>query len=99
MIETARLILRPWRDADHTPGCLGAGLCPRGGGGEPRLGLANLDVPRIMAITIPANTASWGLMIRLGMSRRPDLDFGHPQFEPGHPLREHITFEIERWTV
>jgi len=59
-------------------------------------GWANLDTPKIMAITTPANTASWGLMIRLGMTRRTDLDFGHPQFEPGHRLYEHITYEIAR---
>ncbi|WP_454883734.1 GNAT family N-acetyltransferase [Sphingomonas oryzagri] len=59
-------------------------------------GWANLDTPRIMAITTPANTASWGLMIRLGMIRRPELDFGHPQFEAGHPLYEHIAYEIAR---
>lgn len=59
-------------------------------------GWANLDTPKIMAITTPANTASWGLMIRLGMTRRPDLDFGHPQFQPGDRLYEHITYEIAR---
>jgi RimJ/RimL family protein N-acetyltransferase len=59
-------------------------------------GWANLDAPRIMAITTPANSASWGLMIRLGMTRRPDLDFGHPQFVAGHPLFEHITYELMR---
>ncbi|MBA2935638.1 GNAT family N-acetyltransferase [Sphingomonas sp. CGMCC 1.13654] len=59
-------------------------------------GWANLDTPKILAITTPANTASWGLMIRLGMTRRPDLDFGHPQFRPGDRLYEHITYEIVR---
>jgi RimJ/RimL family protein N-acetyltransferase len=59
-------------------------------------GWANLDTPKIMAITTPANTASWGLMIRLGMTRRADLDFGHPQFQPRDRLYEHITYEIAR---
>jgi RimJ/RimL family protein N-acetyltransferase len=59
-------------------------------------GWGNLDTPKIMAITTPANVASWGLMIRLGMVRRSDLDFGHPQFVSGHPLFEHVTYEIER---
>ena len=59
-------------------------------------GWANLDAPRIMAITTPANTASWGLMIRLGMIRRPELDFGHPQFQPGEALYDHITYVMER---
>ena len=57
---------------------------------------ANLDRDRIVSFTIPANVASWGLMERLGMSRRPDLDFAHPHFAPGDPLSEHITYVIDR---
>ena len=59
-------------------------------------GFANLTADRIVAITVAANTRSWGLMERLGMARRPDLDFNHPLFEPGHPLRAHITYVAER---
>lgn len=29
----------------------------------------------VIAMTLQGNTASWGLMIRFGMERRPDLDF------------------------
>ena len=57
---------------------------------------ANLDCARVVSFTIPANEASWGLMERLGMTRRPDLDFGHPHFAPDHPLSQHITYVIER---
>jgi RimJ/RimL family protein N-acetyltransferase len=57
---------------------------------------ANLPAARVMAITVPANTPSWGLMERIGMRRRADLDFGHPLFEPGHPLRNHIVYEVLR---
>lgn len=56
----------------------------------------NLDCARIVSITIPANEASWGLMERLGMTRRADLDFAHPHFAPEHPLSQHITYVIER---
>ena len=59
-------------------------------------GWANLDVSQIVAITVPANTASWGLMERLGMIRRPDLDFGHPAFDPCDPLHHHIAYVAER---
>jgi RimJ/RimL family protein N-acetyltransferase len=57
---------------------------------------ANLGVPRIVSFTTPANEPSWRLMERLGMVRRPDLDFAHPQFPPDHPLSRHITYVIER---
>jgi RimJ/RimL family protein N-acetyltransferase len=59
-------------------------------------GFAHLPTDRIVAITIPANRRSWGLMKRLGMTRRPDLDFDHPDFEVGHPLCAHITYVAER---
>jgi hypothetical protein len=35
-------------------------------------------------------------MERIGMARRPDLDFAHPKFPPDHPLSRHITYVIER---
>jgi RimJ/RimL family protein N-acetyltransferase len=56
---------------------------------------ANLDCEKIFAITVMGNVPSWGLMQRLGMTRRADLDFDHPNFPPDHPLAPHITYEIE----
>jgi hypothetical protein len=35
-------------------------------------------------------------MERLGMVRRPDLDFDHPRFPIGHPLSRHVTYVAER---
>jgi RimJ/RimL family protein N-acetyltransferase len=55
-----------------------------------------LGTPRIMAITTPANRASWGLMERLGMVRRADLDFKHPLLAPDDPLCAHIAYVAER---
>ena len=59
-------------------------------------GWEHTDRDRIAAWTVAANTASWGLMTRLGMSPRPDLDFDHPQFPAGHPLRRIIVYTIDR---
>jgi|SRR6185437_11508269 len=56
----------------------------------------NLDMAEIFAITVAGNSRSWGLMERLGMRRRADLDFDHPSFAPGHLLRAHITYAILR---
>ncbi|MCB2047691.1 MAG: GNAT family N-acetyltransferase [Novosphingobium sp.] len=56
----------------------------------------NLDDARIVAWTVPANTRSWGLMLRLGMEHRPELDFEHPGFPPDHPLRQHVVYVIDR---
>jgi len=57
---------------------------------------SNLKADRIVAITVPANRASWSVMERLGMIRRPDLDFAHPNFAADHPLSAHITYVMER---
>jgi RimJ/RimL family protein N-acetyltransferase len=57
---------------------------------------AHMSVPRVAAITVPANTASLGLMIRLGMTRLDDGDFDHPAVAVGDPLRRHLTYAIER---
>jgi RimJ/RimL family protein N-acetyltransferase len=57
---------------------------------------ANLDAQEIAAITVLANTRSWGLMERLGMRRDIAADFDHPALPEGNPLRRHITYRIAR---
>ena len=36
----------------------------------------------VVALTVTGNRASWGLMERLGMARRADLDFDNSEFDP-----------------
>lgn len=57
---------------------------------------AKLDAPHVVALTVAGNEASWGLMERLGMTRRPDLDYEGPDWSQG-PV---IVYRIEReeWT-
>ena len=57
---------------------------------------ANLDTPRIVAITAAINTKSQNLMQRLGMIRLDDGDYEHPLFPEGHRLRSTVTFAIDR---
>ena len=59
-------------------------------------GWDNRGAARIAAWTVTGNTASWGLMIRLGMVHRPELDFDHPRFAIGHPLCRHLVYTIDR---
>jgi RimJ/RimL family protein N-acetyltransferase len=51
-----------------------------------------LGLERVVAFTVPANTASWGLMERLGMQRLGAFD--HPEVPEGDPLRPHIAYEV-----
>ena len=46
------------------------------------LGFDRFGYDRIIAMTIPANIGSWGLMQRLGMVRREGLDFIDERFGP-----------------
>ncbi len=41
-----------------------------------------LGAPRVLALTSERNIASWKMMEKLGMSRRPDLDFEDPDYPP-----------------
>jgi RimJ/RimL family protein N-acetyltransferase len=55
-------------------------------------GPARLD--RIVAWTPLGNEPSWRLMEKLGMRR--DRIFDHPSLPPGHPLRQHLLYAIDR---
>lgn len=48
----------------------------------------------VFAITVAENTASWGLMERLGMRRRPELDYPDPRYAP--PWRDAIIYSLAR---
>jgi len=50
------------------------------------------DAFEVMAITVIENTASWGLMERLGMRRRADLDYEDTRYEL--PLRRTLAWSI-----
>lgn len=51
------------------------------------LGLAfhHFGADEVIALTVQGNTGSWGLMLRLGMERREDLDFDSPDFDSENP--------------
>jgi len=57
------------------------------------LGFGRFGYDRIIAMTILANLDSAGLMTRLGMKRRADLDFVDQRFGP--EVNPQIVFEIE----
>ena len=53
-------------------------------------------VPRIAAITVPANIRSRRLMDRIGLYQVADGDFDHPALPPGDPLRRHVLYARDR---
>ena len=46
------------------------------------IGFEAFGAPHMLALTVEGNAASWGLMRRLGMRRRADLDFANTDFDP-----------------
>lgn len=44
---------------------------------------ASLGAERVVALTVSGNIPSWRLMERLGMVRRPDLDYIGPDWAEG----------------
>ena len=59
-------------------------------------GFARQGFEDIWAMTVTGNVRSWGLMERLGMTRRADLDFDHPQPGLDERLRAHIVYQKAR---
>jgi RimJ/RimL family protein N-acetyltransferase len=53
-----------------------------------------VGAPRVVALTIAENEASWGLMLRLGMHRRADLDYSDPEWPPA--MNPVIVYELGR---
>jgi RimJ/RimL family protein N-acetyltransferase len=46
------------------------------------LAFGRFGAPHVVAFTVAGNEGSWGLMERLGMTRRPDLDYTDQRFGP-----------------
>lgn len=57
------------------------------------LAFGRFDAPHVIALTVTGNRSSAGLMKRLGMRRRADLDFEDERFGP--ELNPSIVYRIE----
>lgn len=57
------------------------------------LAFGKFGFPQVIAMTVPPNKESQGLMVRLGMNRREDLDFIDTRFGP--ELNPSIIWSIE----
>jgi len=77
-------------------GAWGGGYATEAARGAVAWGFANRPAPRIVAITAVVNRRSQAVMERLGMIRRPELDFDHPKVPPGDRLRPHVTYTLDR---
>jgi len=59
------------------------------------LAFGRFDAPHVVAVTALGNLASQGLMKRLGMVRREDLDFIDQRFAPDSATNPQIVYRID----
>ena len=57
-------------------------------------GFAQFGANEIVALTVEGNAPSWGLMNRLDMRRREELDYADARYDP--PWRDTIVYAITR---
>ncbi len=63
-----------------------------------RFAFERLALQQIVSFTVPLNKRSIGVMERIGMTRDAGGDFEHPNLSPGHPLRSHVLYRMNRST-
>ena len=51
----------------------------------------------VIALTVHGNSPSWGLMERLGMKRREDLDFANDEFDAQNPVIIVYSIDADSW--
>lgn len=76
------------------PEAWGKGIAKEAAIASMDLAFDRFDAPQVIATTVPANTASQGLMKRLGMTRREELDYVDTRFGPD--LNPSIVFTMDR---
>ncbi len=78
-----------WRLAED---CWGQGYAKEAAAASLDFAFGELGAEHVVALTVEGNSPSWGLMLRLGMTRRPDLDYSGPDWAEGTV----IVYLIER---
>jgi ribosomal-protein-alanine N-acetyltransferase len=74
----------------------GHGYATEAGRAALRYGFDVLSLDTILSWTAVLNLPSIAVMERLGMQRDPADDFDHPRIPPGHPLRRHVLYRLDR---
>jgi RimJ/RimL family protein N-acetyltransferase len=61
-----------------------------------REAFTTIALEELVSFTLPANTRSWSVMERIGMTHDPEDDFDHPRVPVGHPHRRHVLYRLPR---
>jgi RimJ/RimL family protein N-acetyltransferase len=82
-----------WRLA---PATWHSGYATEGAAAALHFAFTQLELPQVVAMSVPTNGPSHRVMDRIGMARDPGADFDHPRVPDGSPLKRHILHRIER---
>ncbi len=84
-----------WRLAK---GAWGRGYAPEAATEVLRFAFEELGLFEIVSFTVPQNRNSRRVMEKIGLRRRPEADFEHPEIDPAvHPhLVSHVTYALTR---
>ena len=63
------------------------------------LAFTRFGADEVIALTVARNEGSWGLMKRLGMRRREDLDFENDDFDPDNPVIIVYSIDQAEWAT
>jgi RimJ/RimL family protein N-acetyltransferase len=74
----------------------GRGLATEGARAVTRYAFGELGHTSLVSFTVPANLRSRRVMEKLGMVHDSGADFEHPGLPPGHPLRRHVLYRLDR---
>ena len=61
------------------------------------LAFSRFGAKEVVALTVRGNSSSWGLMERLGMTRREDLDFANDDFDKENPVIIVYSIDMDSW--
>jgi RimJ/RimL family protein N-acetyltransferase len=76
--------------------CWGRGLATEGARAVVAHAFGAAGLTSLVSFTVPANLPSRRVMEKIGMKRDEAGDFDHPLLPPGHPLRRHVLYRIDR---
>lgn len=82
-----------WRFVRHA---WGQGYATEAGRASVDFAFDHLSIDEVVSMAVADNRRSTRVMERLGMSRRPQDDFGHPKLPFEHPLRRHVLYRVSR---
>ncbi|HWZ44613.1 MAG TPA: GNAT family N-acetyltransferase [Candidatus Saccharimonadales bacterium] len=74
----------------------GQGLATEGARAMVSYAFRNLQLEELVSFTVPGNLRSRRVMEKLGMTHNPADDFDHPMLPPGHPMRRHVLYRMQR---